>query len=105
MNSKILGLLEFNKILDLLADQAGSMLAKEKIAALEPMSNKHMALDALTETTEAVSVIVYKGSIPVGDMGNISGILGMARRGRCLSMRELLQVKRSLQILQRLLIL
>lgn len=98
MNSKILGLLEFNKILDLLADQAGSMLAKERIAALEPMSNRHMALDALTETTEAVSVIVYKGSIPVGDMGNVSGILGMARRGRCLSMRELLQVKRSLQI-------
>lgn len=98
MNSKILGLLEFNKILSLLADQACSMLAKERINELTPMTNKHMASDALTETTEAVSVIVYKGSIPVGDMGDISGILGMARRGRCLSMREILQVKRSLQI-------
>ena len=98
MNSKILGLLEFNKIMDLLADQAGSVLAKERIANLTPMTNKHMVQDALTETTEAVSVIVYKGSIPVGDMGDISGILGMARRGRCLSMRELLQVRKSLSI-------
>lgn len=98
MNSKILNLLEFNKIMDMLADQAGSSLTKERIAALEPMTNKHMVQDALTETTEAVSVIVYKGNIPVGDVGDISGLLGMARRGRCLSMRELLQIKRSLQV-------
>ena len=98
MNSKILSLLEFNKISDLLAEQAGSMSAKARIEALAPMTNKHMIEDALTETTEAVSVILYKGSIPVGDVGDIGGILAMARRGRCLSMRELLMVKRSLQI-------
>ena len=96
MNSKILTLLEFNKILDLLRDQAGSGLAKERIAQLEPMTNMRMAKDALTETTEAVSVIVHKGSIPVGEIGDISSIVSMARRGRCLSMRELLQVRTSI---------
>ena len=96
MNSKILTLLEFNKILDLLRDQAGSGLARERIAQLEPMTNMRMAKDALTETTEAVSVIVHKGSIPVGEIGDISGIVSMARRGRCLSMRELLQVRASI---------
>ncbi len=96
MNSKILTLLEFNKILDLLRDQAGSGLARERIAQLEPMTNMRMAKDALTETTEAVSVIVHKGSIPVGEIGDISGIGSMARRGRCLSMRELLQVRASI---------
>lgn len=96
MNSKILTLLEFNKILDLLRDQAGSGLAKERIAQLEPMTNMRMAKDALTETTEAVSVIVHKGSIPVGEIGDISSIVSMARRGRCLSMRELLQVRSSI---------
>ena len=55
-----------------------------------------MAKDALTETTEAVSVIVHKGSIPVGEIGDISTIVSMARRGRCLSMRELLQVRSSI---------
>ena len=96
MNSKILTLLEFNKILDLLRDQAGSGLAKERIVQLEPMTNMRMAKDALTETTEAVSVIVHKGSIPVGEIGDISSIVSMARRGRCLSMRELLQVRTSI---------
>ena len=96
MNSKILTLLEFNKILDLLRDQAGSGLAKERIAQLEPMTNMRMAKDALTETTEAVSVIVHKGSIPVGEIGDISSIVSMARRGRCLNMRELLQVRASI---------
>ena len=96
MNSKILTLLEFNKILDLLRDQAGSGLAKERIEQLEPMTNLRMAKDALTETTEAVSVIVHKGSIPVGEIGDISSIVSMARRGRCLSMRELLQVRTSI---------
>ena len=96
MNSKILTLLEFNKILDLLRDQAGSGLAKERIEQLEPMTNMRMAKDALTETTEAVSVIVHKGSIPVGEIGDINSIVSMARRGRCLSMRELLQVRASI---------
>ena len=96
MNSKILTLLEFNKILDLLRDQAGSGLAKERIEQLEPMTNMRMATEALTETTEAVSVIVHKGSIPVGEIGDISSIVSMARRGRCLSMRELLQVRASI---------
>ena len=96
MNSKILTLLEFNKILDLLRDLAGSGLAKERIVQLEPMTNMRMAKDALTETTEAVSVIVHKGSIPVGEIGDISSIVSMARRGRCLSMRELLQVRTSI---------
>ncbi len=96
MNSKILTLLEFNKILDLLRGQAGSGLAKERISQLEPMTNMRMAKDALTETTEAVSVIVHKGSIPVGEIGDISSIVSMARRGRCLSMRELLQVRASI---------
>ena len=96
MNSKILSVLEFNKILGLLRDQAGSELAKERIDSLEPMTNMRMAKDALTETTEAVSVILYKGSIPIGEIGDISGIVSMARRGRCLSMRELLQIRVSI---------
>lgn len=98
MNSKILTVLEFNKILDLLQEQAGSALTKERIAELCPMTNMRMAADALTETSEAVSVILYKGNIPVGEIGDITGVLGMARKGRILSMRELLQVRGSLAV-------
>ena len=81
MNSKILGLLEFNKILDLLAEQAGSEITKERISGLRPMTNVRMVQDALTETTEAVSVIIYKGNIPIGEIGDISGIAGRTVEG------------------------
>ena len=96
MNSKILKLLEFNKITDLLSEQAGSALTRERISGLAPMTNKRMMQDALTETTEAVSVILSKGNIPVGETGDLSAVLGMARKGRILSMRELLQVRSAL---------
>ena len=96
MNSRILTLLEFNKITDLLAQQAGSALTRERIAGLSPMTNMRMIQDALTETTEAVSVILYKGNIPVGETGDITPVTGMALKGRILSMRELLQVRSAL---------
>jgi len=96
MNSKILTLLEFNKITDLLAQQAGSALTRERIAQLSPLTNMRMVRDALTETTEAVSVILYKGNIPVGETGDISPLTGMAKKGRILSMRELLQIRSAL---------
>lgn len=96
MNKKVLKLLEYNKIIDLLTDQAGSSAAKERIKSLAPMVNQRMVKDALTETTEAVSVILYKGSIPVGEIGSIENLLMMSRKGRTLSMKELLTIRRCL---------
>ena len=66
MNSKVYEILEFNKIKNLLREQAGSELTRQRIDALEPMAGRRQTEEALTETTEAVSVILYKGNIPVG---------------------------------------
>lgn len=96
MNSKILKLLEFNKILELMQESAGSEITKKRIEGLTPMNNLRMVKDALTETTEAVSVIQYKGSIPAGGISDISAVLGLAKKGRILSMRELLIVRNNL---------
>ncbi|ASS37873.1 endonuclease MutS2 [Mogibacterium pumilum] len=96
MNKKVLNLLEYNKIIDLLSAQAGSALARERINSFTPMSNMRMVKEALTETTEAVSIILYKGSIPVGEIGDIIRLLDIVRKGRSLSMRELLAINRSL---------
>ena len=62
MNSRTIKLLEYNRILEMLAEQAGSELTKERISKLEPMTHLHAIQDAQTETTEAVSVILYKGT-------------------------------------------
>ena len=98
MNSRALELLELNKIIGMLAGMAGSELARERIAGLVPMNNVRMIREALTETSEAVSVIVYKGAIPIGEIGDLSGLLSMVSKGRSLSMRELLQVRRGLAV-------
>ncbi len=96
MNSKILTLLEFGKILDMLAEQAGSSLTRERIKEIGPLTNRRMIQDAQAETTEAVSVILSKGNIPIGEIGDITDILGLAKKGRCLTMRELLRVRASI---------
>jgi DNA mismatch repair protein MutS2 len=98
MNSRTLILLEYNRILEMLAEQAGSELTRTQIRLLKPMTHLHAIQDAQTETTEAVSVILYKGNIPIGDFPDLSSILKMARKGRVLSMRELLRVRSGLQI-------
>ncbi|NLY87614.1 MAG: endonuclease MutS2 [Clostridiales bacterium] len=98
MNYSVTETLELNRVLDLLTERTNSALTIEKIAELEPMTNRRMVQDALTETTEAVSVIMYKGSIPVGNITDLSNLIGMVRRGRCLNMRELLLVRGSLAV-------
>lgn len=98
MNDKVKIVLELNKIIDLLATYTSSDITKRKISELEPMHSKRMIEYALTETTEAVSVIMYKGSMPIGNIEDISEIVSMARKGRCLTAREILAVKKNLSI-------
>ena len=64
MNKKGLKVLEYNKIIELLSSQAGSEMAKEKLNTLTPSDNAAEIREYLAETTEAVSVIVRKGSLP-----------------------------------------
>ena len=96
MNSKTLRLLDYKRIIQMLSAMAGSQLGRDRIAGLSIMNDVRSVKEALTETTEAVSVIVYKGSIPVGEFGDISQLLNIARKGRVLSMRDLLAVRRSI---------
>lgn len=98
MNSRSLRLLEYNRILEMLAELTGSSLTRERVYRLEPMTHLHAISDAQTETTEAVSVILYKGNIPVGEFPDVRPFLKMARKGRVLTMKELLQIRSALQI-------
>lgn len=92
MNKKGLKVLEYNKIIELLSSQAGSEMAKEKLKALTPSDNAAEIREYLAETTEAVSVIVRKGSLPVGQVYDIENAMNLARKGGSLTMRQLLQV-------------
>ena len=98
MNKKALKVLEYEKIIDILNNQVGSAMTKEVVSKLRPMKNLRMINEALTETTEAVSVIVRKGAMPIGNFYDIDGILNLSRKGGSLSMKQLLMVKYNLRI-------
>ena len=98
MNKKGLKVLEYNKIIELLSSQAGSEMAKEKLKALTPSDNAAEIKEHLSETTEAVSVIVRKGSLPVGQIYDIENAMHLARKGGSLTMRQLLQVLYNLKV-------
>jgi DNA mismatch repair protein MutS2 len=98
MNKKALKVLEYEKIIDMLNEQVGSEMTKEVVNSIRPMKNLRMINEALTETTEAVSVIVHKGAMPIGNFYDIGGILNLSQKGGSLSMRQLLMVKYNLRI-------
>ena len=98
MKSKALKTLEYNKIIELLSAQATSKPAKEQLLKLQPMTNIGDIKDALAETSEAVRVIMLKGSAPLGQIYDIEDSLYFARKGGSLTMRQLLQVLYNLKV-------
>lgn len=98
MKAKTLKTLEYNKILDLLVQQASSSMAKEELRCLRPMSSVAEIKDALAETTQAQTVILKKGSAPLGQIYDISAAMTFARKGGVLTMGQLLQILYNLKI-------
>ena len=85
MNERTLRVLEYNKILELLAEQAVSRAAKQLARDLEPSDSVYDIREMLSETSEAVSVIVQKGTIPIGGINDILPALKFAVKGGTLS--------------------
>ena len=98
MKYKALKTLEYNKIIELLSNQATSKPAKEQLLKMQPMTNIGDIKDALAETSEAVEVIVRKGPAPLGQIYDIEDALYFARKGGSLTMRQLLQVLYNLKV-------
>ena len=61
---KNLIILEYNKIIKILSEYTTSSMGKEKILSIRPMSNIVKIQESLSETSEAVSVILAKGKLP-----------------------------------------
>lgn len=98
MTSKSLQeILEFDKIINMLRGYTSSSATLAKIQNLAPLSTKWEVEDALTETEEAVSVILYKGSIPLSQVPDVSSIVNRALKSAVLSPRELLLILRLLE--------
>ena len=92
MNEKALKTLEYNKILLVLKDKASSENAKELISSLKPYNNIIDIRKAQCETSEAVSMLLKKGSPNFGGLRDISAYIKRTAVFGSLSAGELLHI-------------
>ncbi len=92
MNEKALRVLEYSKIIESLTNLAGSESARGVIATLQPSNNPTIIQEGLDETSEAVTLIVHKGPLPMGNLYDITDQLALAQKGGSLTMRQLLRI-------------
>lgn len=101
MNERALRILEFGKIKELLAEQAVSSMAKSAAMNLVPTDNINEIKALLSETSEAASVIIQKGSLPLGGINEVGSAVMLAQKGGTLNPKELLEIKQNLYTARR----
>lgn len=89
MRKKTLTVLEYDKIIEQLIEQAGSEMTKKVISELMPCNDVSEIRDSQAETTEAVRLINHKGPLPVGGFYDIEESVSFARKGGTLTMAQL----------------
>ena len=92
MNEKSFKTLEYYKIIEKLSSFASSSFGKEKALKLRPITNINEIRSLQKETSEAVSMILKKGSLKIGGLRNIEPYLKRVAINGSLNMEELLNV-------------
>lgn len=98
MNEKTFRVLEYNKIKELLKEEAASAMTRDVIEKLAPSFDGYKIREMQGETSEAVAVIMKKGALPLGGFYDIAGWVNLAVKGGVLSMKQLLEILYNLQI-------
>lgn len=102
LNDKALRILEYYKIIDMLCENTVSTMGRDIAADLKPSGDLNEIKELLQETTEAVNLILKKGSIPIGGVQDIRMPLKKVKMGSFLEPGELLKVADTLRAARRL---
>ena len=98
MDERAFSTLEYNKIIVKLSGYASSPMAKELAESLKPLTVLYDIEKAQDETTEAVSMSIRKGRIPISGFGDVRSEIKRAGMGGALSAAELLKTGRFLSV-------
>lgn len=101
MNEKTLTKLEYNKIIELLVDQASSPAGRQKCKQLLPMQDLHELNLAQEQTAAAFTSIVKKGRLSFSGCYPVEDSLMRLDVGAALSCGELLRISKLLQVANR----
>ncbi len=102
MNSKVLRVLEYNKIIERLTDKATSEQGRKLTAALEPMTDLEAIEKAQTETADALGYLFRKGSTSFGGNKDLGMCIRSLEIGSTLSIAELLWIAAFLENVNRI---
>ena len=84
--------LEYIKIKNLLVECAVSQMGKDLCDNIAPTNNINIIKKMLSETTEAVNLILARNSLPLDGIKDIRNILGRVKLGGVLSCEELTNI-------------
>ena len=101
MNEKAYRTLEFAKILKLLEGFAISPMGKKLTSELIPTADIIKIRQGQKETSESASMILKKGSLPLGGIKDVTQPLMRAEMGGTLSIGELMQVGEFLYVVRK----
>ena len=102
MNNKVLHVLEYNKIIDMLTDKATSEQGRKLTAALVPMTDPDDIAKAQTETADALGHLFRKGSTSFGGNKDLGMSIKSLEVGSVLSVSELLRIAAFLENVSRI---
>ena len=101
MNKKVYHILEYDKIIEMLAERATSEDGITLCKKLEPMRDLGRIMRAQQETSDALARILRKGNASFAGMKNPNVMLKRLEMGGVLNAAELLQVGRLLEVARR----
>ncbi len=102
MNSKVLRILEYNKIIDRLTEKASSEQGKKLTASLTPMTDLGEIAKAQQETADALERLFKKGSTSFGGNKDLGSCIKSLEVGSSLSVVELLRIAAFLENVNRI---
>lgn len=97
MDQKSLRVLEYNKIIDLLATKASSSLGLKYIEELTPKPDYKEVKDMLEETSEAQGILIKRGHVNLGGIQDVSDSVKRAEIGAVLDPGSLLKISDNLR--------
>lgn len=92
MNKKVLHTLEFDKVIAMLTNEASSEPGRELCLKLVPMTDREKIELAQQETSDALSLIISKGSLSFGGNCDLTHTVQSLKIGQTLSLKELLKI-------------
>lgn len=102
MNEKVLQTLEYYKIINKLADKAGSEPGRKMCQSLRPHTDLSVINEAQTQTSDALSRLFRKGSTSFGGNKDLGYTLKSLSIGSAVSIAELLNIAGLLENVNRI---